>query len=153
MNRHLLLEKKLEYSRITDNIFIGTNRCCATHFDAVLMKEGISADISLEHIRIDQPFGVEMYVWLPVKDHTAPTPDQLSFGVSALERAIALGKKVYIHCKNGHGRAPTLVAAYLVAQGKSPEEAEAAIKARRPAIHLEEVQKEALQVFAKQYKQ
>ena len=62
---------------------------------------------------------------------------------------VALGKKVYVHCKNGHGRAPTLVAAYLIREhGKSVDEALEIIKAGRPTIHIEDVQREALQVFA-----
>ena len=141
--------KELEYNNIADGIYIGTNQCCQTHFDEKLKKEGITADISLEEDRLDAPFGVDFYVWIPVKNHIAPKPDQLEFGVSVLEKLISMGKKVYVHCKNGHGRAPTLVAAYLVKSGKSPEEAEALIKTRRLSMHLEEVQREAIRNFSK----
>ena len=55
---------------------------------------------------------------------------------------------VYVHCKNGHGRAPTLVAAYLTRKGKPPAEAEAFIKSKRPSIHLEEAQRAALRYFS-----
>ena len=136
--------KKLEYNYITDGIYIGTNQCCQTHFDEKLTKEGITADISLEEDRIDAPFGVEFYVWIPVKNHVSPAPDQLEFGVSVLEKLVSLGRKIYVHCKNGHGRAPTLVAAYLVKNGKTPQEAEEYIRQRRPTIHLENVQRQAL---------
>ncbi len=141
--------KKLEYNSITDGIFIGTNQCCRTHFDAQLKNEGITADISLEEDRLDAPFGVDFYVWIPIKNHTAPKRHQLEFGVSILEKFVAMGKKVYVHCKNGHGRAPMLVAAYFVAKGKSPAEAEAVIKSKRPTTHLEDVQRQALKDFAK----
>lgn len=136
--------KKFEYDHITDGIFIGTNQCCQTHFDERLKKEGLTADISLEKDRLDAPFGVDFYVWLPVEDHTAPTFDQFDFGVAVLEKLIAMKRKVYVHCKNGHGRAPTLVAAYLMKKGKSSEEAVALIKSKRPVIHLQDVQIEAL---------
>jgi len=59
-------------------------------------------------------------------------------------------KKVYVHCQNGHGRAPTLVAAYLIRQGKTPMEAIEFIKSKRPTIHLEEVQISALETFFNQ---
>ena len=140
--------KELEYDYITDGIYIGTNQCCQTHFDEKLKKEGITADVSLEEDRLDAPFGVDFYVWIPVKNHTPPTPDQLEFGVSTLKKFVQMGKKVYVHCKNGHGRAPTLVAAYLISKGKSPEEAEELVKSKRPTMHLEEVQREALQNFS-----
>ncbi|MBI4159991.1 dual specificity protein phosphatase family protein [Candidatus Wolfebacteria bacterium] len=143
-------QNKLDFNYIADGIYIGTNQCCQTHFDEELKKEGITADISLEENRLDAPFGVDFYVWIPVENHTAPKPDQLEFGVSVLEKLISSGRKVYVHCKNGHGRAPTLVAAYLVKKGKSPEEAETLIKARRPSMHLEGVQREAIKNFNNQ---
>ncbi len=138
---------QLDYNYITDGIYIGTNQCCEMHFSEELLKKGISADISLEDIRLDQPFGVKFYVWLPVKNHTAPTQEQLSFGVTVLEELVRLKKKIYVHCKNGHGRAPTLVAAYLIKKGLKTKEAEAFIKSKRPAIHLETVQRKALRKF------
>lgn len=142
--------KILEYSYITDGIYIGTNQCCQTHFDENLIREqGIRADISLEEERIDAPFGVDFYVWIPVKNHTAPTKEQLDFGVATLEKLVSMKKKIYVHCQNGHGRAPTLVAAYLIKKGKTVEEGVGFIKNKRPSIHLEEVQRIALEEFSK----
>ncbi|MBI2476023.1 MAG: dual specificity protein phosphatase family protein [Candidatus Taylorbacteria bacterium] len=141
--------KELEYNEIADGIYIGTNQCCQTHFDEKLKKEGITADISLEEDRLDAPFGVDFYIWIPVQNHTAPKHEQLEFGVSVLEKLVSMGKKVYVHCKNGHGRAPTLVAAYLIKQGKSPAEAEVFIKSQRPSMHLEDIQRQALADFGK----
>lgn len=139
--------KEIDYNYITDGIYIGTNQCCQTHFEEKLIKEGITADISLEEERVDAPFGVAFYTWIPVKDRTAPTPDQLEFGVSVIEKLVAMEKKIYIHCKNGHGRAPTLVAAYLIRKGKGLEEAEAFIKSKRATIHLQDAQRAALRKF------
>lgn len=141
--------KEFEYNHIIDGIYIGTNQCCQTHFDEKLKKEGVTADISLEEDRLDAPFGVEFYVWIPVKNHEAPSKDQLEFGVSVLEKLVAMGKKVYVHCKNGHGRAPTLVGAYIITKGKSPAEAEALMKSKRSSMHLEKVQRRALEDFNK----
>jgi len=141
--------KELEYNEIADGIYIGTNQCCQTHFDEKLKKEGITADISLEEDRLDAPFGVDFYIWMPVQNHTAPKHEQLEFGVSVLEKLVSMGKKAYVHCKNGHGRAPTLIAAYLVKKGKSPAEAESFIKSKRPTMHLEDVQRQALEDFSK----
>lgn len=148
MNEHPQI-KTLEYNYIADGIYIGNNQCCQSHFDATLKKEGISADISLEEDRVDAPFGVDFYVWIPIRNHTAPTQEQLDFGISALEKFVSLKRKIYVHCQNGHGRAPILVAAYLIKQGKNPNEAMAFVKAKRPTIHLEDVQKEALAEFSK----
>jgi len=140
-------KNKLDFNYIADGIYIGTNQCCQTHFDEDLVKGGVRADISLEEERLDAPFGVEFYVWIPVKNHEAPTKDQLEFGVSVLNKIIAMKKKVYVHCKNGHGRAPTLIAAFLIKQGKTTDEAIALVKSKRPSIHLTEAQKESLKIW------
>lgn len=103
----------------------------------------------MEEDRIDAPFGVDFYVWIPVKNHMAPKIEQLDFGVSVLEKLVAMGRKVYVHCKNGHGRAPTMVAAYLVKKGSAPAGAEKFIFSKRPSIHLEDAQREALEDFSK----
>lgn len=146
MNTHP--QEKFNYNHVTDGILIGNNQCCQAHFHEELIKQGISADVSLENEKIDAPFGVDFYIWIPVPNRLAPTPEQLDFGAAALEKLVAMGKKVYVHCQNGHGRAPTLVAAYLIKTGKTSAAAEAFIKAKRPSIHLEAAQKRALQKFA-----
>jgi protein-tyrosine phosphatase len=142
--------KVLEYNYIDDGIYIGTNLCCIVHFDDKLKNtEEIRADISLEAEHLDNPEGVDCFLWLPVKDKHAPTQDQLQLGVSALEKIVKLGQKVYVHCMNGHGRAPTLVAAYFIKKGKTVEEAIEFVKSKRPIVHLEDVQVQALEEFSK----
>jgi len=74
---------------------------------------------------------------------------QLLAGSSVMHAALSAGKKVYIHCRNGHGRSPALVAAYLMRyRGMSIEDAAQTIKLKRPESHLEKVQIEALTGFA-----
>lgn len=142
---------ELEYNYIIDGIYIGTNQCCQMHFDTFLIQhEGITVDLSLEKERLDQPEGVEFYVWIPVTDHTALSQDQLRFGVTTLQQLVQMGKKIYVHCKNGHGRAPSLVAAYLTQQAYTADEAAAYIKKQRPVIHLDPEQLEAVKQFASQ---
>lgn len=140
-------QNKIDFNYITQDIYIGTNQCCQIDFDEILEKEGITYDLSLEKERIDAPFGVVSYIWIPVENHQPPTQEQIEFGVSVLEKIVAMGKKVYVHCKNGHGRAPTLVAAYLIKQGKTVDEAIDLIKEKRPTIHLEDVQVRALNEY------
>lgn len=142
---------KLEFNQITEYIYIGTNACCTGHFDDKLKKKGITVDISLEEKRIDTPLGIEFYVWIPIKNHVAPTNEQFDFVVTVLEKLVSMKKKIYVHCQNGHGRAPTMVAAYLIKKGKEVNEAIDFIKAKRPTIHLEKVQKESLVKFSKHF--
>ena len=58
--------------------------------------------------------------------------DQFAAGVTLMENMTKRSKKVYVHCQYGHGRSPTLVAAYLISQGKAVIEAIEAIKVARP---------------------
>jgi protein-tyrosine phosphatase len=134
------------YDYIEDGIFIGSSQCCIAGLNEVLAKEGVSADISLEADNIDSPYGVDMYLWLPTKDLTPPSSDAFSLGITALAKLVDQRRKVYVHCRNGHGRAPTLVIAYfMVSRGLSADNAEALVHKKRHSIHLEENQKEALQ--------
>ena len=137
-----------DYSKIKDDIFIGTNMCCEFGFKRELLSKGVTADISLEAERLDAPQGVEFFLWLPTPNRQAPTPDALEQGVQAIKILRAQGKKIYIHCKNGHGRAPTLYAASLIRSGLTVEQAIDSIAEERPSIHLERVQIEALHRFA-----
>ena len=50
--------------------------------------------------------------------------------------------------KNGHGRSPTLVAAWFISRGKTLAQAIALIKRKRPEIHLEKSQIAALKQFS-----
>lgn len=144
---HTLGHKGFDYDQMTDEVFIGTNMCCQFGFNRELLSKDVKADISLEKERIDSPIGVDYFLWLPTEDYQAPSPDQLSLGVATLKFLIDKKIKVYVHCKNGHGRAPTLFAAYLISQGASVDGAIKTIQEKRPGIHLTKVQIAALQAF------
>lgn len=146
---HLFERKGFDYDAITDGVFIGTNMCCQFGFDKELLQKGVRADISLEEERVDAPVGVDYFLWLPTKDGQAPARDKLLLGVQTLEFLIDRKIKVYIHCKNGHGRAPTLFAAYFIKRGRGMgiDEAISFMKNKRPAVHLNETQIEVLRKF------
>jgi len=136
-----------EYSKITEYIYIGTNQCCYPHFKKSLIKKGIKADISLEEKRLDYPIGVDYYLWLPTKDHKAPTFKQLLIGANFIKNLSDNKIKVYVHCKQGHGRSPTLVAAYFILEGDNVKAALELIKKKRPIIHPNKSQIKALENF------
>ncbi len=142
----------LEYNQIDEYIYLGTNYCCQIHFNEDLLEKGIRADISLEGERIDEPKGVDIFLWLPTIDGTAPTQEKLEIGVACIDKIIKNKIKVYIHCKNGHGRAPTLLAAYYISKGLSVKEAIEKIEKKRPEIHPNEEQIRALEEFGERLK-
>ena len=104
-------------------------------------------DISLEAERVEMPHGFQSSLWLPVQDHEAPTLCQLDIGTAAIEEAERRGYRVYLHCKNGHGRSPTMAISYFIRTGLSLEEAEARVRSGRPEIDPTPAQRERLREF------
>jgi hypothetical protein len=143
---------QFEYNRITPYIYIGTNMCCKVHFKRSLLRKGISADISMEAERVDNPFGVDYFLWLPTTDHRLPTMKQLYTGAQFLQMMQNQKVKTYVHCQRGHGRAPAIVAAYLITTGMTVDEAIAFIKKKRKSIHVDKKQILGLKKFSKRWK-
>lgn len=139
--------KSFDYDQIDDEVFIGTNMCCQLGFNRELLSKDVRADISLEEMKVDAPMGVDYFLWLPTKDNEPPTPDKLILGVTTLDFFISKKIKVYVHCKNGHGRAPTLFIAYLIKTGMEVDEAIKHLQSKRSSIHLSRTQLEALKKY------
>lgn len=141
-----------EYSQITKYIYIGTNMCCGTHLDPELVKRKIKAVISLEKRKVDRPLGAEYYLWLPTKDKQALSLTKLRIGVALLKEITRQKTKCYIHCDHGNGRAPTLVAAFLVSEGMDTMDAFDSIKEKRPDIHPSRKQVAMVKKFEMMYR-
>jgi protein-tyrosine phosphatase len=79
--------------------------------------------------------------------------DQLTIGSSLINEAVENGNIIYVHCAHGHGRSPTMVTAYFIRyQEMMVENAINFVKQRRSEIHIEKIQKEALEKFAQKWK-
>ncbi|PIR05147.1 MAG: hypothetical protein COV57_00685 [Candidatus Liptonbacteria bacterium CG11_big_fil_rev_8_21_14_0_20_35_14] len=144
LENHIL---SFEYNQIDESLFIGTNICCLVHFKQELLDKGITADISLEADKLDLPFGVESYLWLPTPNNQISKPNQLDLGVRHIEQLVNQNRKIYVHCQFGHGRGPSLIAAYYIYKGLSVDEAIAKIKSKRPSVHLKQNQYQGLKDF------
>lgn len=143
---------KFEYSKVNDQIYLGSDFCqagvCFLHAEE-FKKLGVSVEINLSAEENElPPTGIEGYIWLPVTDGYAPSISQLAVGSSVINEAIKNQKKIYVHCKNGHGRSPTLIAAYLIRyKGYTVEEVLKFIKDKRMESHIEDSQIEKLKEF------
>ena len=147
----------MDYSKITDKIYIGSDLCkgadCPVHTKE-FKKLKIGAEVNLNKERKEiPPDGILSYIWIPVADGDTPSQGQFEMGTSAINEAVKKGHNVYVHCKNGHGRSPAMVAAYLTRfKKKTPKEAEKIIKEKRPEIHIEKIQMAGLIKYSKIYK-
>ncbi|HLD82725.1 MAG TPA: dual specificity protein phosphatase family protein [Candidatus Omnitrophota bacterium] len=141
---------KMSYNQIEELIYAGNNMCCQGHFEAELLDKGITADISLEAERLDNPQGVKYFFWFPWKEDIAPAMELINTALDALDNLIKHNIKTYIHCRNGHGRTSTFLAAYFIRKnGVSVDTALSMVKEKRPSAHLNEIQKQFLIEFEK----
>lgn len=75
------------------------------------------------------------WLHLPIRDRYPPGPAFESAWPSALAgiaARLALGQRIFVHCKGGLGRAGTVSACLLIESGMAPEAAIAAVRAARP---------------------
>jgi atypical dual specificity phosphatase len=85
---------------------------------------------------------------IAVRDFHPPTPEQLEDAVSFLERVVTEGGACAVHCGAGLGRTGTVVAAWLVRRGRSPDEAIREVRNRRPGSIETASQEMAVVAFA-----
>jgi atypical dual specificity phosphatase len=111
---------------------------------------GINAVVNLreESDDVTRGVGLDHYLWLPTPDDAPSALDDLDRGSLFIEKQLSTGRSVYVHCAAGVGRAPTLVAAYLVYKGMIPEDAWATVREVRPFIRPTPPQIEIINVYA-----
>jgi atypical dual specificity phosphatase len=118
---------------------------------AALAKQGVTVLVNL-HERAHAPARLSRHrmkeVHLPVQDFTAPAMEQLTQGVAEIERAIAAGQTVAVHCGGGLGRTGTLLACYLTDRGRAPADAIAEIRRLRPGSLETGAQVAAVKAYA-----
>jgi atypical dual specificity phosphatase len=84
---------------------------------------------------------------LPMRDFAAPSPEILRRGVESIENALAIGRRVAVHCGAGRGRTGTLVACVLVARGSAALDAIAHVRQLRPGAVETRAQEDAVLAF------
>lgn len=147
---------EFDYSKITENIYIGSDLCvgnvCPIHSEQ-FERLGVCVELNLSAEKKEiPPENIDSYSWIPVVDGYAPSPDQLDMGTTIINQAVSSGKTVYVHCKNGHGRSPTMVAAYFVKyKNMEVDEAIGLVKKKRPEVHIEKRQRKALDEFSRKF--
>jgi len=97
-----------------------------------LKNKNISAILTL----IERPLPSEwlddfISLHIPVRDFCPPTIEQLNLCVDFLKNCLKAGKKPVVHCMMGYGRTGTILAAYLISQGMTAEEAIAEVRGKR----------------------
>lgn len=99
-----------------------------------IRDQGIRAIVNLcgefcDLHQIEESSGFEVY-YLPVVDECAPDLEAMEKALDWLDESIYLDKKVLVHCRLGHGRTGTFIAAYLLRRGFDFKGAEKTMKGR-----------------------
>jgi atypical dual specificity phosphatase len=98
---------------------------------AAIAAAGISILISLTHVPVStqtlRSFGIQGHHF-PILHKGAPPIEPALLLCKYMDRAIAGGKRIAVHCHAGMGRTGTILASYLIWKGRSPEEAIARLR-------------------------
>jgi len=92
------------------------------------------------------------YLHLPTVDNTPPPLEVLIKGANFIDEEIKNGGVVYVHCRQGLGRGPTMAMAYLIKKGMTYEEAHAMIRKVRIFINPQHSQVAKLKELEVYYK-
>ena len=90
---------------------------------------------------------------VPVLDMNTPTQEQFDRCVKAIERANENDMGVAVHCGAGLGRTGTVLAAYFVHKGATPEAAIRRIRTLRPGSVETVEQEEAIFEYSRRMRQ
>lgn len=142
LHRYAKGVSRRKLSEITPHLHVGGQHN-GKGYDRLLHR-GITAIVNMreeEHSDEKKGIGGERHLHLPTIDHTPPSINDLKCGVAFISREIEQHKgRVYIHCRAGCGRAPSMAAAYLISTGMTRKEALRFIKKTRPFIDLNKFQ-------------
>lgn len=96
---------------------------------------GIEALVSLDEegvpLHLVAEYGLH-YLHLPIPDFHPPTLQQAERFIAFAKAQRAENRQITVHCRGGYGRTGTMMACYLVSQGKTASEAIDLVRSARP---------------------
>jgi dual specificity MAP kinase phosphatase len=149
--RLLLGVPRLKRSQVTANLFLGGQY----NLRGLKRLKGIGitgiVNMRMNSIYSQAHYQGFAYLHLPTIDNTAPRLTDLVKGAEFIDEQINKKGKVYIHCRQGLGRGPSMAIAYLLKKGTTYEDALALVKRVRPFIHPRPSQVERLKELERYY--
>jgi hypothetical protein len=137
----------LNWGQITDNIVIGTCPMAPEDLRQIRYGAGVSGVLSLQHDDCLSYWGINYEMMhhagtevglvmerCPIRDFDVPDMRRrLPSAILLLAKMLANGRRTYVHCTAGMGRAPTIILGYLtMVVGYSPDNAIRLILEGRP---------------------
>lgn len=139
---------RLKRSMITKNLFLGGQY--AIKSIPALKKLGVTAIVNMREqqyvtVGAEKEFKV---LHLPTLDYHAPDLRDLDAGAKFIDEELHCGGSVYVHCRWGEGRGPSMVIAYLIYTGMTYDDAFGFVKKIRPFIRPTKAQIARLKEYA-----
>lgn len=126
---------RLKRCQVTADVFLGSqyNRVGLRKMKAL----GITGIINMRMHSVYNEAAYEgfHYLHLPTPDNTPPPLETLIKGAEFAAHEIKNGGKIYIHCRQGLGRGPTMCIAYLISTGLNYNDAFAMVRKVRTFIN------------------
>ncbi|MBD1362180.1 dual specificity protein phosphatase family protein [Mucilaginibacter sp. ZT4R22] len=125
----------IKRSQITAHLFLGSQ------YNLIGLKKlkalGVTAIVNMRihSVYTEAQYGGFKYLHLPTVDNTPPDLDTLLKGATFMETEIKAGGIVYVHCRQGLGRGPTMAIAYLIKAGATYQDAFDLVKSVRTFIN------------------
>ena len=125
----------LKRSKITANLFLGSQ------YSPIGLNKlkalGVTAIVNMREHSVYEEAKYEgvKYLHLPTVDNTPPPMDTLIRGADFIDEEISAGGKVYVHCRQGLGRGPTMAIAYLLKTGLTYDDAFKLVQSVRTFIN------------------
>jgi len=143
----------LKRSQITANLFLGSQYSLLGL--QKLKAIGVTAIVNMRQnpIFAESQYKGFKYLHLPTIDNTPPSLDTLIKGADFVGDEIENGGKVYVHCRQGLGRGPTMAIAYLISTGLTFDDAFKLVKDVRTFINPRPAQIKRLKELEIYYKE
>jgi hypothetical protein len=145
----ILSPERTSFDRVTDLVWMGSRIATIDDYRR-LRSEGVRACVDMKLEGAD-PWGFEAFLWLPTRDHDAPSQVHLRIGLAFLRECEAAEMPVFVACLAGVGRSSTLVLAHLLVGPFRDAGTEAALRFltdQRPMVRPNPEQIEAAQLAA-----
>lgn len=136
-----------DYTQFAPYVYVGGTYRKAAYKQ--FKKWGVTGIVNMRHsVPAPAPLGFEI-LHLKTRDWTPPSLESLTKGVEFIQSKVTKGEGVYVHCRQGEGRGPTMAAAYLISQGLTVEESLSILKKARPMAHPNRAQVQRLVEWSK----
>jgi atypical dual specificity phosphatase len=126
-----------KWDKIEPNLFLGAYPTTA---DATTLHQlGVRAIVNCCHEIVGPTEDYErlgmVQLRLPTTDFSEPQIEKINTAIDFIKRFLDQGKGVYVHCKSGRGRSPTVVLCWLIYRyGLTPEDAKNRLIDLRPQV-------------------